>query len=294
MDWVFAAVGLALVLVIVRDVFQTLFEPRGHGSLAAQVMRLVWRVLRPVPDRLRFAALTGPLGMVAVIGTWAVGAVVGFALVYFAQMPDGFAYGSAIDASTRSGLLDSVYLSLVTLATLGFGDILPTSPWLRILVPLQALFGFMLITAAVSWVLQIYPALHRRRVLALQLSSLRQARRRQGTSDIDDVPTEVLNGIAEGLAGARNDLTQYGATYFFRDRDTDAALAAWIHYARTLGAEASASARARTRMAGSMLCASVESLAELLDDEFLHVGGDTAAIIKAYEHDCGHGDRSAA
>ena len=292
MDWVFAIVGCVLVLVVVRDVFHTLFHPIGHGSIAPLVMKLVWRTLRRLPARLSVTTLTGPLGMVAVIATWAVGAVVGWALVYLSAMPDGFAFSSDIAAAARGGVLDSVYLSLVTVATLGFGDILPTSPWLRILTPLQALFGFMLFTAAVSWVLQIYPALHRRRVLAMQLSSLRQAREEAGR-DIDEVPTEVLISLSDSLVGARNDLTQYGATYYFRDLEADAALAASLEYAADLGAEASASADARTRMAGAMVCAAVRNLAELLDEEFLHLGGDTTATIEAYAHAHGYGGQSA-
>jgi hypothetical protein len=35
-------------------------------------------------------------------------------------------------------------------ATLGFGDIVPESEWLRIVVPAQALIGFALLTAAVT------------------------------------------------------------------------------------------------------------------------------------------------
>ncbi|ULE34806.1 potassium channel family protein [Mycobacterium sp. IDR2000157661] len=293
MDWVLTIAGFVLVLVVVRDVFQTLFEPRGDGAVTTRVMKLVWRVLRPLPARLRVTTLTGPLGMVAVIGLWAVGAVAGWALIYYAQMPEGFTYSSDID-STRAGLLDSVYLSLVTIATLGFGDILPSAPWLRVLVPLQALFGFMLITAAVSWVLQIYPALHRRRVLALQLSSLREARLRQADPDIDDVPTDVLTDIAAGLVEARNDLTQYGSTYYFRDLDADTALAAWLGYAATLGEEAEASAEPRMRTAGAMLCAVAANLAQLLDREFLHLDADTAAVIEAYADAHGYGGRSAA
>ncbi|MFV9632725.1 potassium channel family protein [Mycobacterium neumannii] len=294
MDWALAIVGFALVLAVVRDVFHTLFHPIGRGSISPLVMRAVWRVLRPLPARLRVTTLTGPLGMVAVIAIWALGALVGWALIYFSQMPHGFEFSSDIAAATRGGLLDSVYLSLVTVATLGFGDILPTSPWLRIVVPLQALFGFMLITAAVSWVLQIYPALHRRRVLALQLSSLRQARRSQAGQGIDEVPTEVLSSLSGGLVGARNDLTQYGATYYFRDLEADAALAASLDYAATLGAEASASADPKTRMAGAMLCAAVDNLAELLDEEFLHLGGDTRAVIEAYADEHGYGGQAAA
>ena len=177
MDWAIGVTGALLVAVVVRDVFHTLFHPIGHGSIAPQVMRFVWWLLRLFrPDR-RIASLTGPLGIALVVLTWGAIAVLGWAMVYFAQMPNGFAYGSELNPAHRNDVLDSLYVSLVTIGTLGFGDIVPTSPLLRVIVPLEALFGFMLLTAAVSWVLQIYPALHRRRVLALQLSTLREARR---------------------------------------------------------------------------------------------------------------------
>lgn len=289
MDSVLTIVGSALVLVVVRDVFHTLFHPIGHGSIAPKVMKLVWRVLRLFPADRRIASLTGPLGMVAVIGTWAVGTVVGWALIYLAQMPEGFTYGSEIDPSARNDVMDSLYFPLVTVGTLGFGDIVPSAPLLRVAVPLEALLGFMLITAAVSWVLQIYPALHRRRVLALELSSLRRAREAEDASDIGDLPTDVITTLTASVVEARNDFTQYGATYYFRDLDADASLAASLAYAVALGAEASSSSVPQTRVAGAMLTAAVESLAKLLDDEFLHLDGDTDAVIRAYAHDHGQG-----
>lgn len=185
-------------------------------------------------------------------------------------------------------MFDSLYVSLVTIGTLGFGDIVPTSPWLRLIVPLEALFGFMLLTAAVSWVLQIYPALHRRRVLALQLSTLRQARRLQPTVTIESVPTDILTGLAAAIVEARNDFTQYGATYYFRDLETDASLAFSLQYATDLADEASGSRDPRTRLAGALISAAVDSLAGLLDQEFLQLGGDTAAVVKAYAVDHRH------
>jgi hypothetical protein len=288
MEWTIAAVGALLVAVVVRDVFHTLFHPIGHGSIAPQMMKFVWWLLRLFrPDR-RIASLTGPLGIALVVLTWGAIAVLGWAMIYFAQMPSGFAYGSELNPADRNNVFDSLYVSLVTIGTLGFGDIVPTSPLLRVIVPLEALFGFMLLTAAVSWVLQIYPALHRRRVLALQLSTLRQARRANPSLGIDSVPTDVLTGLAAAMVEARNDFTQYGATYYFRDLEADASLAASLEYATALGEEASDSAQPHTRLAGGLITAAVDSLAELLNQEFLRFDGNTAAVIRAYAEDHRH------
>lgn len=69
-------------------------------------------------------------------------------------------------------LVDAPYLSLVTVATLGFIDIVATAPLLRLLI---ALIGFALLTGAVTWMRQIYPALTRRRVLPLRLATQAKA-----------------------------------------------------------------------------------------------------------------------
>jgi Ion channel len=289
-DWVVTAIGLLLIAVVVRDVFHTLFHPIGHGSIAPVVMKFVWWLLRGFRADRRIASLTGPLGIALVVLTWGAIAIIGWAMLYFAQMPEGFAYGSELDPATRSNAFDSFYLSLVTVGTLGFGDIVPTVPFLRIMVPLEALFGFMLLTAAVSWVLQIYPALHRRRVLALQLSTLREARMAHPDLQVDSVPTDILTGIAGAVVEARNDFTQYGATYYFRDLEADASLAASLQYAAALAAEAAGSEHPQTRLAGALIGAAVDSLAQLLSQEFLQFDGDTDAVIKAYATDHRHTD----
>jgi len=276
------------VAVVVRDVFHTLFHPIGHGSIAPQVMKFVWWLLRLFPSNRRIASLTGPLGIALVVLTWGAIAILGWAMLYFAHMPDGFAYSSELNPAQRNDLFDSLYLSLVTIGTLGFGDIVPTSPFLRLVVPLEALFGFMLLTAAVSWVLQIYPALHRRRVLALQLSTLRKARRANPDLDVDSIPAGVLARLADAVVEARNDFTQYGATYYFRDLEADAALASSLDYAIQLSSEAADSGQPRTRLAGALISAAVESLADLLNQEFLGLDGDTEAVIRAYAEDHRH------
>jgi hypothetical protein len=211
-------------------------------------------------------------------------------MLYYASMPEGFAYSSELEGLPRSTEFDSLYISLVTIGTLGFGDIVPTLPVLRLLAPLESLFGFMLLTAAVSWVLQIYPALHRRRVLALQLSTLRGVRRADPTLGIDSIPSDVLTGIANAVVEARNDFTQYGATYYFRDVEADASLAASLVYATELATEAADSTDDQIRLAAAMITSAVDSLATLLSEEFLQFDGDTAAVIKAYAEDHRHHD----
>ncbi|BBZ05896.1 hypothetical protein MDOR_00650 [Mycolicibacterium doricum] len=288
MQWTATVIGIVLVALIVRDVFHTMFHPVGNGSIAPMVMKLNWRLLGQMPPQRRMAGLTGPFGIAMLVLAWGGIAVLGWTLIYWAQMPEGFAYGSELDPNQRHAFLDSLYLSLVTIATLGFGDVVPTSATLRLAAPVEALFGFMLLTAAVSWVLEIYPALHRRRVLALQLSTLRRAREADPGLSIDSVPVDVLTSLAASIVEARNDFNQYSATYYFRDLEADASLAASLVYATQLAAEATASDQAPLRMAGLLMTTAVDSLAEVLDREFLQLGADTHTVVRAYAVDHRH------
>jgi short subunit dehydrogenase-like uncharacterized protein len=125
-------------------------------------------------------------------------------------------------------------------------------------------------------------------VLALQLTTLRDARLANPALGIDSVPTDVLTALASAVVEARNDFTQYGATYYFRDLEADASLAASLDYATTLAAEAARSERPQTQLAGALITAAVDSLADLLNQEFLQFDGDTDAVIRAYAADHRH------
>jgi voltage-gated potassium channel Kch len=79
-------------------------------------------------------------------------------------MPEGFLHATELDAVGTS-LLDALYFSLVTLSTLGYGDVSPSHGLLRVAAPLEALLGLGLLTASVSWLLDL-PRVSRRRAQA--------------------------------------------------------------------------------------------------------------------------------
>jgi voltage-gated potassium channel Kch len=285
--WVVTAVGAGMVLVALRDIFATIWHPSGEGGLTRGLMVGVWRVGRRRRGRRRLGHFTGPLAMGTVVATWLALLLVGFALVYWPHLPDAFIYGSGLDPAARGGFADAMYLSAVTLATLGFGDIVPTQTWLRIVVPLEALVGFSLITAAVSWVLQVYPALTRRRSLAVRLAQLR----RVGTRDIlqpgSALAASLLLEIADRLAGLRADLTQYGETYYFRDGDVEASLPAMFGVAVHLAEEARSSPDSELRFAGDLLRIAVDDYLNVVDSLYLGTGGSPHEICAAYAADHG-------
>ena len=289
LGWVVTALGVAIVLIALRDIFHTLWHPSGRSGFSREVMAAVWRAGRARRRRGRVSLLAGPLSMVVVVLTWVVLVVVGWTLIYWPHLPDGFFISEPLRETSRGGLLDALYLSMVTVATLGFGDIVPTREWLRIAVPVQALLGFVLLTATVTWVLQVYPALIRRRALAIRLSLLARADAARVLAEEDVAMTApLLENLATDLVQARVDLTQYAETYYFRDGEESTSLAANLGTAARLAVAAGASERADLRFAGQLLAAALDDFTRLLDTRFLRVGGGRRDVLRAYALDHGH------
>ncbi|MEU7566887.1 potassium channel family protein [Streptomyces fradiae] len=290
-SWIVSAAGAVLLLTALRDVFHTLWHPGGRGEASRRVSALLWRVSRRAGGRA--AAVAGPLALVVVAAGWAVAIVVGWALIYWPFLPQGFSYSGTLDPAQRAGFLDALYLSLVTLSTLGFGDIVPVDGWLRAVTPLEALVGFALLTAVVSWISQVYPALTRRRTLALRLAALRGA---EYPADRFDPATtaHLLSDLAADVIEVRVDFVQHAETYYFHDGDGDASLAAMAGYAVDLAVRGQTSARIEVRTAAAMLARALEDLAAVLNQQFLHVDTDEPSrVLRAYETDHAGGSRPA-
>jgi hypothetical protein len=277
MTWLLGGLGVVFVLVVLRDIFHTLLHPAGHGQLTGVVARAAWFVARrggPVGMR-----LAGPLSMVAIITTWGSLTMVGWALLYLPQLPGSFSYSSGLDPSQRSTVVDALYLSLVVGATLGFGDLVPVVGWLRLVVPLEALMGFVVFTASVTWILQIYPALAQRRGLAVRLRLLTDQ-----DPEAAALPASVLHGLAAGIVTTRIDLQQHTETYYFHDTRATS-LAAVLPATLGLGRAAADDADPQLRLAGTVLCRAIDELTAVLDHQYLDTGGTPQEIIAAYGRD---------
>ena len=287
--WVVTAAGAALVVFALWDIFHTIWHPDGRGGMSRRLMRWIWRLGRRGSRRSRFDHLTGPVAMAIVVLVWLALLLLGWALVYWPHLPEGFLFGSGLSPSEGSGFSDAFYLSVVSLATLGFGDIVPVTTWLRIVVAVQALVGFALLTAAVSWALQIAPALTRRRSLAVRLAQLRQVPGREMLARPGSrLAPVLLADLAGSFAQLRVDLSHYAETYFFGDEDSAASLPAMLGVALQLADEARQSADPDTCAAGEMLHVAVEDYLRIVDSDFLGRGGSARELCAAYAADHGH------
>jgi hypothetical protein len=281
--------GVTLIAVVAVDVFDALFHHRGPGMLSGAVMRTTWRGFRRAGTRRReLLAMAGPFALVAVVVAWLLLLVTGWALVLWPHVPDDFRFDAG-SASGEATLVDAVYVSLVTLATLGFGDITPSAGWLKVVLPLEALIGLGLLTATVSWLLSIHPALSRRRSLAYEISLLRRAEADMDVSALEDTDAgeSTLAELTSRLVAVERDLTALPIAYFFAESDDRFSLPVAMPYLLDLAARGARPEMASgVRLRAAMLAEAIGDFAATtaarpgsLD------GGDTIAILRDYALD---------
>ncbi|PVZ06330.1 potassium channel family protein [Actinomycetospora cinnamomea] len=279
-------VGAALIGLALFDVFATLFShPRRH-SLSRAVVAATWSACHRLPGS-RALAFAGPAAFLIVVTSWVAFLGAGWALVYWPWMPGGFLRPARLDGLGTS-LLDSAYFSLVTLTTLGYGDISPAHGLLRLAAPLEALLGLGLLTASVSWLLSIFPVLSRRRALAYEIRLLQEV----GADATDPgppspLPAGVYADLTSRLVASERDLVTFPITYYFHDDDVRFALPAAMGHLLDLGEQARRqSASSDAHFHGGLLLRAIDDFAASIVDRFrVPNGGSTRDVLCAYARD---------
>lgn len=202
--------------------FHTLFHPSGADGVSSTISSNVWRTYRLMGRQNRsILDLAGPTAVVVVILVWTVLQAFGWAMVYWPFLPHEFRFAGGIPSWAQTRFVDALYVSTVTVFTLGFGDITPTTSWLRVLMPAEAMIGFALLTAGLSWVLSVYPVLQRRSSLMHRI--LIAAGSETGPADWLLKNPLLLDRVTHGLIDLRGDLMQFPITFYFRQGDPKAA-----------------------------------------------------------------------
>jgi hypothetical protein len=279
--------GVLLILAALRDVFDTLFHPGGRSPISRAVMRVMWRLFKPVARRhRRVISLAGPAMVVVIVACWASALIVGWALIFWPHIEDSFEF----TAGGQGTFVDSVYVSAVTLSTVGFGDITPSEAWLRLVTPLEALLGFGLLTASISWLGSIYPAVQRRRALAYEIYLLRKAQAEAGVDlgELEpDSASTVFSDLISRTVTAERDMVTFPVSYYFSQDDDRFSLSVAMPYVWELavrGAEDHVDERLRLRAA--MLRDAVGDFAGTVAARFHgHETDDTSELLDAYARD---------
>lgn len=294
MDIVLTLLGLALVGLALRDIFEVLFHPLGYGILERRIVSAIAALGRPTARRAgRAGLLTGPLSFIAVVATWTALLAIGWALIFLPQLPDGFRFAAGLDPEEHSGFIDALYMSLVNLTSLGYGDISPASSAMRLLGPVETLFGLGLLTASISWLISIYTSISRRDALAHEVHLTRAAEERLGEKLAAADPQlleRMLTSFTEKLIITRRDLIHFPITHYFRTEDEERALSGLLPFLYSLVAEASAAGQPHAvKVRAEMLRMAIDDFAETLRVRLHLPGHTTDATLAHYQAD--HGPR---
>lgn len=290
MDLVWTLLGIALIAIALRDIFDVLFHPLGRGMVARLVVRTVTGATRWLAARVKSVGLlAGPISYIAVVGTWAGLLALGWAFVFLPRLPEGFLYGPGLDPASHQGFIDALYISMVNLTSLGYGDISPASDAMRLAGPIETMFGLGLLTASISWLISIYNAISRRDSLAHEVHLAKESEERLGEKLADADPAlleQMLASFAEQLIRARRDLIHFPITHYFRTEDEERALAGLLPFLSSLLEEASGDERPHAlRVRAEVLRMAIDDFAETLRTR-LRMGGETTdATLRHYQTD---------
>lgn len=128
LGWV--SIGVLLIMLVLLDLMATVLHPEAQSLLSSRFQRLAWRGLmlieRVVPERNGVRVVLNwalPLMVTSLITLWLVLLTTGFACLYYPWLsnPAFFTSTNPIEPT----FLNALYYSGVTLATLGYGDVLP-------------------------------------------------------------------------------------------------------------------------------------------------------------------------
>jgi hypothetical protein len=290
-DLVWTVLGVALVGIALRDIFDVLFHLLGRGMVARKVVVGVAWLARHLPRSGTTGLLAGPLGYVAVVATWAALLALGWALVFWPQLPDGFNFDPALNPAEHAGFSDALYVSLVNLTSLGYGDISPATPLLRVLGPVETIFGLGLLTASISWLISIYGAISRRDSLAHEVHLAKETEERLGEKLADADPAlleSLLASYAEQLIRARRDVIHFPITHYFRTEDEERALAGLLPFLSSLAAEAGEEDRPHSlRVRAEIMQMTIDDFAETLRKRLRMPGETTDDTLQHYQGEHG-------
>lgn len=97
------------------------------------------------------------------------------------------------------------------------------------LAPIQALMGFALLTASLTWVLSLYPVLSRHRAFAHRVSILTRsdgAMVHQLAHSDQTAATLLLSNLAAELTQIRSEVMDFPTSIYFHSPERDSSLAA--------------------------------------------------------------------
>lgn len=161
-----AIVAVAVIITILWDAFETIVLPRRvRRRLRVSLVFYIftWGPYRAIARRLKdggrretFLSIYGPLSLLGLLAFWAVGLIVGFALLQWAL-------GSHFITPEHQVSFGTVlYFSGTTFFTLGLGDVSPLGAMQRTAAVIEAGTGFAFLALIIGYLPIFYQAFSRR------------------------------------------------------------------------------------------------------------------------------------
>jgi hypothetical protein len=232
-----AVFGFIIIWVVLLDAFETVVLPRRvtrHFKLTAWFYRRTWIPWRKIAARMppgsirqNFLGYFGPLSLILLLGFWASGLIFGFAL---AQYGTG---GHEHLGDERITFGKILYNSGETFFTLGYGDIVPTTPAARALAVMEAGMGFAFLGVVIGYIPVVYAAFSRREIQISMLdsragsppSAVELMVRLAGRSDDPGVDQKVLDEVLRDWERWSAELLESQISYpvltFFRSQHSN-------------------------------------------------------------------------
>jgi hypothetical protein len=209
MGWVEVVVGLALVLLVFYDLFQSVVLPRpavNKFALVRYLFRAVWISWRWVGSRIprlssreAWLASFAPVGVLLNFTVWGLAVMLGYALIF-----DGLRdelHPVPPDFGT------SIYFSATTLVPLSYGDLVPIGIPARLVTVAESATGIVIAALAITLLFSLYESFQDREKLVVQLDALAGA----PPSGVQMLETASDHGMRDELINTFDDWRDWAA-----------------------------------------------------------------------------------
>ena len=168
-------IGLLLILIILLDIFLTVLYARiGTSIIGSRVGRVMWKLFVKAANAFGSAkgivlSFCGPFILVLLVALWALGLTLGAALIMHPKL------GTAIrstNGETPTDFVTAMYAGGTSMAIVGASDFTPHTKPTRLLFLLNSLIGMSVMSLTLTYLMQVYNALQRRNVLAMNIDLL--------------------------------------------------------------------------------------------------------------------------
>lgn len=235
---IFAIVfGIAILWMVLLDAFETVVLPRRvlrNFRLTAHFYRHTWIPWRKLASHIKttsrqqnFLGYFGPLSLILLLAFWAAGLIFGFSVIQYGIGGHELLNGERITFGKI------IYHSGETFFTLGYGDIVPTSPAARALSVFEAGMGFAFLGVVIGYIPVVYSSFSRREIQISMLDAragsppsaaellVRLAGRTEDPGVNQNVLDEVLHDWERWAAEVLEEHISYPVLAFFRSQHSN-------------------------------------------------------------------------